>query len=107
MWIVGVLFVACFILPIALPFAAALWETRLVWPYVPAQPAEAVAGPFIVGSSSPVKAPFEDDGPVPATAHIAGCNQIAYTRGFRPIGVMRSGNGKLYRIRYDFWLSPD
>jgi hypothetical protein len=103
LWVVPLMI----LFPFVVGFVTAMLEKRRVWPYLPAQAAEAVGGPFIIGTNAPVKAVFEDDGPVPATAHIAATNQAAYQRGFIPVAVMRDNKGKIYRIRYDFWLSPD
>jgi hypothetical protein len=102
MWIGVAFLVFALLFPFTLGFAAAIWEKRLVWPYAPAQPAEAVP-PGI----SPAPPAYDGSGPVPATAHITGVNYTAWQRGFRSIGVMRSAQGRLYKIRYDFWLSPD
>jgi hypothetical protein len=107
MWVLVAFIVLAFVFPFTLTFAAAVWEKRMVWPYTPAQPAEAVGGPFVVAAVAPAPIPFQSDAPVPATAHISGTNYSAHQRGFRPVGVMRSAQGKLYRIRFDFWLSPD
>lgn len=104
MWTAAAIFFGLALLfPFTLGFAAAIWEKRMVWPYAPAQPAEAMPPP----GTMPVPAAYDGSGPVPATAHISGTNYTAWQRGFRSLGVMRSVQGKLYKIRYDYWLSPD
>jgi hypothetical protein len=65
--------------------AAGLWEKRLVQPYrVPA------AG--------------EEYTP---TADARRANQEAGEIGFRHGGLCHDAKGKMYRVRYDFWLSRD
>lgn len=63
-------------------------EKRMVWPYVPA--GEAPAG----------QCPPPD---AYATANAAA----ATAAGFRWLGTYADAKGKLYRVRYDFFRSPD
>ena len=63
-------------------------EKRLVWPYVP----EALA-------------PLESLPPLNAYAHVAG--SAATEMGFHWIGAFGDGKGKLYKLRYNFFLSPE
>ena len=63
--------------------AARLWERRLIWPYVPA------------------------DGSTVATRYTASATAAAEALGFTPHGVFRDGKGRIYRIRYELWLSRE
>lgn len=65
--------------------AACLYETQYVQPYVVPQPGE------------------EYD--LSETARAA--NARARNLGFEHSGLCHDAKGKLYRVRYDFWLSPD
>ena len=65
----------------------AMLEKRLVWPYVP----EAAAAP----DSMPE---------LDSYAHVAG--SAATEAGFVWLGAFGDGKGKLYKVRYNFFLSP-
>jgi hypothetical protein len=66
---------------------ACLWERRLVWPYVPADDLD-----------------FE---PPPTTAEAASSGMELEDSGFTRCAVLYDGKGTAYRLRYEFWLSPD
>ncbi len=65
--------------------AACLWERRPVQPYY-------------------VPAPGDEYGPTP---YAERANSDARNLGYRHGGLCHDGKGKLYRVRYDFWLAPD
>jgi hypothetical protein len=65
--------------------AAGMWEKRLVWPYEPCEEHEAP----------------------PPTDYSRLMDRMAEEQGFRYLACTRHGGGKLYKIRYDLWLSPD
>jgi hypothetical protein len=44
---------------------------------------------------------------LPSNAYMDLTNAMAEKQGFSYLGVCRAGNDKLYRIRYDTWISPD
>jgi hypothetical protein len=74
-------------LPLLLLVAAVvvrMWEKRLVWPYLPAEPAT-----------------------TPATAYMKAIASAAQSAGFVPCGVFRDGKGSMYKIRYELWLAPE
>ena len=63
-------------------------EKRLVWPYVP----EALAAPESIPALN-------------SYSHVAG--SAATEMGFLWIGAFGDGKGKLYKLRYNFFLSPE
>jgi hypothetical protein len=65
--------------------AAGLWEKRPVQPYY-------------------VPATGEEYAP---TLKAAQANEAAKALGFRHGGLCHDGKGKIYRVRYDFWIAPD
>jgi hypothetical protein len=98
--IVG-LFVAMFSLPIVLGFLAGLWEKRLVWPYVkdkdPAKELDPIDPYFAPGIAAPLE----------ITEYAIAVNEEVEDLGFQPLGHFFDGKGKIYKLRYDFWLAPD
>lgn len=86
-YFVGVFLVLIPLLLIGLITLTAAKEKRLVWPYVP----EALAAP----ESLPALNSY---------SHVAG--SAATEMGFLWVGAFGDGKGKLYRIRYNFFLSP-
>jgi hypothetical protein len=44
---------------------------------------------------------------LPATNYAQQANAIASQLGFEHYGTFHHGKGGIYRVRYDFWLSPD
>jgi hypothetical protein len=66
---------------------ACLWERRLVWPYVPADDL--------------------DFDPPTGTAKVALAGTELEDAGFTRYAALYDGKGKAYRLRYEFWLSPD
>lgn len=107
-WLVGTLSILGVMLIIFGPTVlAGLWEKRSVWPYVP------IGGP---GPARPVDFPDEENpyavgrtivdvSPIKLTEYAANVNKMANLMGFEPVGVFKDGDGRLYRIRYDFWRS--
>jgi hypothetical protein len=91
------------ILGISVGFLAGLWEKRLVWPYVSEVGFETEAEP---DRSNPYAPPVTRD-PMAVGPYASAVCQQAEQLGFRPIGHRFDGKGKLYKIRYDFWLAPD
>lgn len=65
--------------------AACLWERRPVQPYI-LPPADNVYEP---------------------TATAAAENSVAESLGYKHSGAVHDGKGRLYRVRYDIWVSPD
>lgn len=63
-------------------------ERRLVWPYVPA------------ADVPPERCP-------PPTPYAQAASEAAAAAGFTWLGPFADGKGKLYRLRYDFYLSPE
>jgi hypothetical protein len=90
-----------FSFPILLGFLAGKWEKRLVWPYVPSLP----PGPK-PDLSDPYSPPSQVE-PVRITDYAKAVNQEAGRRGFLTYGHFFDGKGKIYKLRYDFWLAPD
>ncbi len=65
--------------------AASLWEKRPVQPYY---------------------VPDEGDEYEPS-ADAEQANEEAEESGYRHGGICHDGKGRLYRVRYDFWIAPD
>lgn len=112
---------------------AFLLERRLVWPYVPlddfaamqvgpssrialapadgAMPEAQTEDPLDEGNPyrAPRSIPTTATRPVtpPLTADAARANTWFRQNGFAPLGSFGDGKGRLVRVRYDFWLSPD
>jgi hypothetical protein len=98
-----------FMVILALPVTVAMWERRLVWPYVPlvvrgTHPQE--EGITADPRSQRVTAAGPDGDVLLPTDEAVEANDTAQALGFKPCGVFRDGKGKIYRIRYDFWLAP-
>jgi hypothetical protein len=95
-----------FCFPMILGFLAAVFEKRMVWPYAPL---EAVNRRFPNGTrdgDNPFAPPGSAD-PVPQTDYSVFNNREASRCGFSLLGSFFDAKSKLYRIRYDFWLSGD
>jgi hypothetical protein len=76
------------LIPLALALvtvAAAMWERRPIQPYSIPEPGAAYA---------------------PSPKH-RKANEQVHELGYRHSTVCHDAKGKLYRVRYDFWLSPD
>src|SRR5262249_30968539 len=97
---------ALLVLSILPGFLAALFEKHLVWPYVPIQAAKSPRPGSGTGSVSSDAAPGPDV-PIPITEYFRATNLTAERSGFTLLGAFRDGKGKLYRIRYNAWHSPD
>jgi len=63
-------------------------EKRLVWPYIPASD-------------------IPPEGCPPPTPYALEAAAAATTAGFTWLGTFADGKGKLYRLRYDFFQSPE
>lgn len=85
-----------------------LWEKRLVWPYVPLEAPPAPVSPALEESDNPyaVGRAVEVMGNLAPTDYAVRAVEGAKALGFRPLDVLRDGKGRIYKIRYDFWLSP-
>lgn len=92
---------ALFLLPIVLGFLAGMWEKRLVWPYVTEANYEPKFDP-----SNPYQAPGSGE-QVGISEYAMAMGLQARTHGFRPLGEFFDGKGKIYRLRYEFWLAHD
>lgn len=90
---------------------AFLWERRFVWPYGPLdEPALEPPGagetagdevnPYAVGRA------VENADGLKETSYASKANRRAEALGFEYLGAFRDIKGKMYRIRYDFWLEP-
>lgn len=93
-------------------FLAFLLEKRLVWPYVPMGSARRRRpGPDAErtdsGTTSDPDSSAESEVQIPITDYFRTINLTADRSGFKLLGAFRDGTSKLYRIRYNFWLSPD
>jgi hypothetical protein len=99
--IIALIVAGLFCLPMLLGFLAGLWEKYLVWPYVSS--VSYSSGP---DSSNPYASPGQAD-PVPISDYAIAVNREVERRGFRPLGHFFDGKGKIYRLRYDFWVAPD
>jgi len=55
---------------------------------------------------NPYSPPGSDD-PLPATEYTEFTNRNALRSGFTPLGSFYHAKTKLYRVRYNAWLSPD
>lgn len=64
---------------------AALWEKRHIVVYVIPEPGQEL----------------------PPTNYAQQANAIANQMNYQHYGTFKHGGGKIYRVRYDFWLSPD
>lgn len=70
-----------------LPVIVACFEKRLIWPY----------GRIAEGDP---RAP-------PAQPYHRGVAREAEALGFSPLGIFQDRRGRLYRVRYEFWLSRE
>ena len=87
----------------------ALWEKRLVWPYVPAGARDCVPADRPSDSDNPYASPHvvEEQGTLAATDYALRAKRDALALGFQSLGVFRDGKGPMYRIRYDLLLSAE
>jgi hypothetical protein len=98
-----VLFLAVSFLP---GFIAGMLETRMVWPYASAREITAAQRGGSGDSKNPYEAPQSQE-PVAITPYaLSTCREIQ-NKGFIYQGVFYDRRGGIYRIRSDFWLSPD
>jgi hypothetical protein len=86
----GILFLVGLVLLVGAPFlllacVVGMREKLLVWPYEPCA---------------------ADQAP-PQTDYAALMDKMAVEQGFQFVACTRHGKGKLYKVRYDLWLSPD
>lgn len=95
--------------PMALTIPIGLWEKRLVWPYVPLDPAAFGIRAVEFDAANPYAATAStmDEVQPPLTPYAARAAEGALSMGFVPVGSFRDGKGAMYRIRYEFYLSPE
>jgi hypothetical protein len=108
-WVLPLLVLGCFLVPLVPTIAAALWERRLVWPYVPVRllADRGRTDERIAANLQAIQRTAGDDSVLPLTEEAARAIAAAESLGFEPLGVFRDGKGPIYRIRYDFWLAPE
>lgn len=108
--ILALVLAAAAVLPMLLVVPVALWEKRLVWPYMPLEDSASgapvaihgdPANPYAVVLATP-DAPWP-----PLTVYAARAFECALSIGFLALGTFRDGKGRLYKVRYDFYLSPE
>jgi hypothetical protein len=95
-----------FCFPMLLGFLAAVFEKRMVWPYAPLDAADRRFPNGKRDGDNPFAPPGSAD-PVPQTDYSAFNNREVSRCGFSLLGSFFDAKSKLYRIRYDFWLSSD
>jgi hypothetical protein len=85
------------------------WEKRLVWPYAYAEEAESLPADRPLAAENPYASPqtVEGSGSVAATDYALLAKRAAVGLGFESLGVFRDAKGRMYRVRYDFVLSPE
>jgi hypothetical protein len=108
-WLLVLLVVAPLAVALIPTVMAALWERRLVWPYVPlAERGERrQLDASITANPAALRRPPAEESVLVPTEEAARANAAAEDLGFEPLGAFRDGKGHIYRIRYDFWLGPD
>jgi hypothetical protein len=105
--IFAAIIVALFSLPVVLGFLAGLWEKRMVWPYIPEVEPGAEPSPARQAEpADPYAAPARAV-PLEITEYAIALNRELDGRGLRHLGRFFNGQGKLYKLSYDFWLAPD
>ncbi len=93
--------------PILLTVAAALWEKRVVWYFVPVDEQQA-AKPGGFDPTNPYAASAAAQPSVPPpSVDAAQANSAAQNLGFAFLGTFRDAKGASYKVRYDFWISPE
>src|SRR4051812_32381117 len=75
------LYAAFFVLVVV----ASMWEKRQIVAYVVPEPGQEL----------------------PPTDYARNANAVTSQSGWQHYGVFHDGKSALYRVRYDFWLSPD
>jgi hypothetical protein len=101
-----VIVLGLFVVSMLPAFLAFLLEKRLVWPYVDLQEKK----PPLAGWDADLPSPDEPPAhvlQVSITEYLRATNLMANQFGFLLLGAFRDGTSKLYRIRYNFWISPD
>jgi hypothetical protein len=94
-------------LPVLLGFVAGLWEKRMVWPYVAElKLSPAPADAWEEGLADPYAPPVRAV-PLEITEYALAVNHELEDRNFRHLGRFFNGQGKIYKLSYDFWLAPD
>jgi hypothetical protein len=101
------LLLAVFLLVTFLPgFIAALFEKRMVWPYASGREIAAAQRGETDDSTNPYESPRSQE-PVAITPYaLATCREIQ-NKKFSYQGVFYDSRGGIYKLRFDFWLSPD
>ena len=93
--------------PIALTVAAALWEKRIVWYFVPVNEQQA-AKPGAFDPANPYASSAVPQPSIPPpSVDAAQANSAAQNLGFEFLGTFRDAKGASYKVRYDFWVSPE
>lgn len=103
------LIAAVTVLPMALTIPIGLLEKRLVWPYIPLEEEAAVprrtdfdpTNPYAAGAAG------SDLADLPLSRYAATAREFALSMGFVHVGGFRDGKGRIYKVRYDFYLSPE
>jgi hypothetical protein len=101
--VIGANLAVLFCLPIMLGFLAGLWEKRMVWPYVSSEEQGTAQA---LDPTDPYAAPGRVQ-PLDLTDYAIAVNEELQRRRFRPLGHFLNAQGGIYRLCYDFWLSPD
>jgi hypothetical protein len=98
-----------FCLPMLFPFVIALWEKRMVWPYMPIEPPESSDNdPHFIENNPYASPQVNKEKDVPQhNWYSLRAIETAQSFGFEIKDVLRDGKGKLYRVRYNFLRSPD
>jgi hypothetical protein len=104
--IVGLVFLAIFAVSFLPGFVASLVERRMVWPYKPEAEFRNARLTTDESDGNPYAArPAQTLTPITSYAN-ATCRRLE-AMGFRYCGAYFDRRGGLYKLRYDFWLSPD
>jgi hypothetical protein len=102
--LLAVAFLAISFLP---GFLAALFEKRMVWPYQRASEFKNAPPPATRGSTSNPYAPPSKQDHVAITSYAnATCRKLE-AQGFSYQDVYYDRRRGIYKLRFDFWLSPD
>ena len=91
---------------ILLTIVVGWFEKLLVWPYVPIRPSRTMSTGKDGIETDQDEAP-EPNSSIPITDHFRTANLTAEQTGFTFLGAFRHGKGKIYRLRFNFWISPD
>jgi hypothetical protein len=87
-------------------FLAALFEKRMVWPYQPASELKNPPPPPRDSAANPHAPPSKQDQVAITSYAQATCLKLE-SLGFDYHGVYYDRRRGIYKLRFDFWLSPD